>query len=74
MGDTFAGAEKMIQEMFLPHLFFGKTRTLSPVVGALSTMPAKKAGLGLLNPVTSEKEKYLSYQRGSAELVWAVTE
>ena len=26
----------MIQETFLPHLLFGKTETLSPIVGALS--------------------------------------
>ena len=63
----------MIQETFLPCIFFGNTKTLSPIVGALSTMPVKKAGLGLLNPVTSEKEKYLSSQRGSAELIRAVT-
>ena len=34
--DVFAGVEKMIQETFLPHLLFGKTETLSPIVGALS--------------------------------------
>ena len=33
----------------------------------------KKSGLGLLNPMISEKEKYLSYQWGSKELIWAVT-
>ena len=31
-------------------------------------MLAKKSGLGLLNPVTAEKEKYLSSQKGGAEL------
>ena len=62
----------MIQETFLPCIFFGNTKTLSPIVGALSTMPVKKAGLGLLNPVTSEKEKYLSSQKGRAELIRAV--
>ena len=36
-------------------------------------MPVKKSGLGLLNPVMSAKEKYISSQRGSAELIWAVT-
>ena len=35
-------------------------------------MPANKYGLGLLNLVTSDKENYLSYTRGSAELVRAV--
>ena len=42
-------------------------------MGSLSTMPVKKSGLGLLNPVTSSKEKYLRSQRGSAEIVWGVT-
>ena len=32
----------MICETFLPRLFFGKTKTLSPVVRALSKMPVKK--------------------------------
>ena len=54
-------------------LLFGKTKTLSPIVGTLSTMPIKVARLGLLNLVTSLKEKYLSSQRGSAELVRDVT-
>ena len=72
-GDTFAGVEKMIWETFLPHLFFGKTKTLAPIVGALSTMMVNKSELGLLNLVTSAQEKYLRSQRGSAELVWAVT-
>ena len=63
----------MIQETLLPHLFFGNTKSLSPIVGAISTMPVKKFGLGLLNPVTPAQDKYLCSQRGSAELVWAVT-
>ena len=57
----------------MPHLFFGKKNTLSPVVGDLSTMPVRKSGLGLLNPVTAYQEKYLSSTRGSAELIRAVT-
>ena len=69
----FAGVDKMIQENFFPRLFFGQTKTLSPIVGSLSTMPVKKSGLGILNPVTSAQEKYISYQQESAELVRAVT-
>ena len=72
-GDTFAGVERIIWEIFLPCLFFGNTKTLYPVVGALSTMPFKKFGMGLLNPVTSSQEKYLSYHQGKAELFWDVT-
>ena len=73
MRDAFTGAEKMIQETFLPHILFRKTKTLSPIVGALSTMSVRKAGLGLLNTVTLEQEKYLRSHRESAELVLAVT-
>ena len=36
-------------------------------------MLIKVTRLGLLNPVTLTKEKYLSYQWGSAELIRAVT-
>ena len=63
----------MIRETFLPRIFFQKTKTLSPIVGSLCTMLARKAGLGLLDPVTLAQEKYLSSTQGSAELVWAVT-
>ena len=62
----------MIRETFLPRLFFGKTKTFSPVLGVLSIMPVKKSVLGLLNPVTSAQKKYLISQWGSTELVWAV--
>ena len=71
-GDAFAGVVKMIQKTFLPRLFFGNTKTLLPIVGALSNIPVKKPVLGILNTVTSEKEKYLSSQKGRAELIRAV--
>ena len=58
-GDLFAGVEKMIREIFLPCLFFVNTKTLSPVLGALSTMSVRKAVLGLLNPVKTYQENYL---------------
>ena len=63
----------MIRKNVLPHIFFGKMKTLSPIVGDLCTIPAKKARLGLLNPVTPENKKYLRSQRGSVELVRAMT-
>ena len=49
MGDVFAVVERMIQETFLPRLFFRYTKSLSPTVGALSTITVKKYGLVLLN-------------------------
>ena len=52
-GESFVGVEKMIRETFFPCLFFGKTKTLPPVVGALSTVSVRKSRLGPLNPVTS---------------------
>ena len=63
----------MICETFLPCLLFRKKKTLFPVVGALSTMMFRKAGLVLLNPVTSDQENYLSSTKGIVELVRAVT-
>ena len=56
-GDAFGGVEKMIRENILPCLLFGKTKILSPIVGALSMMPVKKSVLGPLNPVTSAQDK-----------------
>ena len=73
-GVAFAGVEKMIWGTFLPHLFFIYTKSLSTIVRTLSTVPVKKPGLGFLNPVTTTKEKYPSFQQGNAELIWAVTE
>ena len=72
-GDVFTGVEKMIREIFLLRIFVGKKNSLSPIVGALIKMPVKKDVLGPLNPVTSANEKYLSSQRGSAELIQSVT-
>ena len=61
-GEKFAGVEKMIQETFLPPIFLKNTKSLSPIVGSLSTMPVKKSGLVLLNPVMSAKNEYLISQ------------
>ena len=73
MGDAFAVVDKMIRESFLSCLFFGKKKTLSPAVGDLITIPVKKSGMRLMNPVTSSQENYLISTRGSKELVRAVT-
>ena len=62
----------MLLEIFLPCLFFGLTKTLSPIVGYIHTIPVKTIGMGLLNPVASSKEKYPSSQWGNAELVQAM--
>ena len=59
----------MLQENFLPCLFFVKSKSHSPIVGTLSKMTVKKSGLGLLNPMTSAKGKYLSLQRLITELI-----
>ena len=71
-GDAFAGVEKMLRENFLPRLFLGKSKTISPIVGTLSKIPVKKSGLGLLNAVTPKKYKYLSFQRKSKYLILSV--
>ena len=68
-GGEFEVSEKVIKETFLPRKLFRKTKSLSPILGSLSMMTFKKAVLGLLNPVTPEKEKQLSSQRENAELI-----
>ena len=50
---------------FLPRLFFGKSKSLSPIVGTIRKIPVKKSGLGLLIPVTSAIEKYLGFKCAS---------
>ena len=55
-GDAFAGVEKIIWGK-LPHLLFGKSKTLSSIIGYLSTMLVNKCGMGLLNPVTYVNKK-----------------
>ena len=65
-GDAFVGVEKMIWETFLPCIFLRKTKTLSLIVGDLSTILDKKYGLGLLIPVMSAKGKCLISWQGSA--------
>ena len=52
MGQAFTGVEKLLRETFLPRLFFVKLKSLQPIVGILSTIPVKKVGLGLQDPVT----------------------
>ena len=69
----FAGMEKLIRKNFLPHLFFGKTKTLSPIIEKLNPMPVKKSWLGLQNTLTPAHRKFESSQHASAELVNAVT-
>ena len=72
-GNAFKGVEKMIRKTFLPRIFFRNTKTLSSIIGTLSTMPIKVTGIGLLNQETSETEKCPSSQQGSAELIRAMT-
>ena len=57
----------------LPRLFFGKSKTLPPVVRNISMLPPNKSGMGLHNPVTSAAEKYTSSLRSSYKLIGAVT-
>ena len=52
-GDAFMGVEEMLRETFLPRLFLVKSKSFSPIVVNISTIPVKKSGLDLLNPMTS---------------------
>ena len=55
--DVFASMEKLLQENFFPCLFLGKSKSLTPLIGTLSTVPVTKSVLGLQNPMTSANEK-----------------
>ena len=55
--------ENFLWETFLPCLLFGKSKTLPPIVGALSKLPVKKSEMGLQSIMTSSKEKYTSLLR-----------
>ena len=56
----------------LPCLFFGKPKTLPPIVVTLTTLSVKKDGLSLQNLETSAVEKYKSSIHASYELIFAV--
>ena len=66
--------DEMIWETFLPFLFLGKYKNISPIVVTLITMTVKKSGLGLLNPVISANKKYTSFQCAIKKLIQAVME
>ena len=60
MGYTFIGVENIIWETFLTRLFFGKSKSLTPIIGTLITIPVKKAVLSVQNSMTSVDQKYIS--------------
>ena len=72
MGQEFAGVEKVMREMFLPRLFFRKSKNLPPVVGTISMLPLKKDGMGLHKPVTPAVYKYINFIHAIYDLVGAV--
>ena len=59
-GIGVCGADFFLRETFLLRIFFGKSKTLPPIIGAISTLPVNKSISVLQNPMTSEKEKYNS--------------
>ena len=72
-GQALTSLGKVLWETFLPRIFFGKQKILPPIVGALF-FSVKKIGLGLKNPVTSEKEKYNSSLSASSDLIGSFKE
>ena len=60
-------------KIFSSRLFFGRLKTIPPVVGALSTFPVNKSRLGLHEPVTSSNYKYKSSLCASCKIIGAVT-
>ena len=65
--------EKIIQETFLPSVFFGKSKSLPPIVETLIITPVNKYLLYLQYPVKSSNKKYLILLRVSIEMIGAVT-
>ena len=60
--------------LFAPS-FICKTKPSPPppqMLGALSTLPVNKAGMGLQNPVTSTQDKYTRSQHASDDMIDAV--
>ena len=49
---AFSGVGKVLWGTFLPHLLFGRLKTLPPIVVAPSIFPVNKSGLVLHNPLT----------------------
>ena len=52
--------------------FLLKIENRPPILGALSTLPVKKSGMGLHNPVTPAQEKYNRSLCASDWLIGAV--
>ena len=50
-GKVFKISEKFLREMFLHYIFFGRLKTLPPVVGYLGKFPVNKNELGLHNNI-----------------------
>ena len=46
MVEVFEGVENILWEIFLPRLFFGEPKSLTPLIGTIITLPVKKSGLG----------------------------
>ena len=57
-GYALEGVDNILWGTFLTCLFFGKLKYLPPIVGNLSMVLVKKYGLGLQDPVASDKNKY----------------
>ena len=71
IGYMFLVVENILQEIFLPRIFFGKPKSLSPIVGTLSMLPVNKSGICLQYPVTSANKKCLILLRTSSYLIGA---
>ena len=54
-GDAFFGSGEADPGNLFDSYFLRKYKSLSPIMGAISTMLVNKPGLGLLNPVTLAK-------------------
>ena len=57
-------------DTFLPHLYFGESETLLPIIATLSTMPVKKYGLGLNYMVKSNKQEITKFATRKMQADW----
>ena len=71
MGKAFKLFEKILPKTNL-RLFFGRSKTLPPVLGYQSKLPVKKSGVGLQNSMTSSEDKYTSSLCASYGIIGAV--
>ena len=63
--------EKNMRGNLFPRIVFGRSKTLSRVIGSLITFLVNNASLGLQNPVISSAEEYTRSLHAGYEMIGA---